>query len=145
VRFGVPFTEYDTVFFGIGVEQHAHRRRHGHAEQLLPTTARPYGASSTVVPLTLGWARDAARQRAGAHAGRYQRVNFEWSVGRRRALPAHQPAVPAVLPAAQKLTLGLNGEVGWGKGLGGKPYPVFKNFYGGGLGSVRAFEQARWA
>ena len=28
-----------------------------------------------------------------------------------------------------------------GKGLGGNPYPVFKNFKGGGLGSVRAFEQ----
>jgi outer membrane protein insertion porin family len=36
---------------------------------------------------------------------------------------------------------GLNAELGWGKGLGGKPYPVFKNFYGGGLGTVRAFEQ----
>ena len=28
-----------------------------------------------------------------------------------------------------------------GVGLQGKPYPVFKNFYGGGLGTVRAFEQ----
>ena len=40
-----------------------------------------------------------------------------------------------------RLTLGVNAEVGIGKGLGGKPYPVFKNFYGGGLGTVRAFEQ----
>ena len=39
------------------------------------------------------------------------------------------------------LTLGINGELGLGYGLGGKPYPLFKNFYGGGLGSVRAFEQ----
>jgi outer membrane protein insertion porin family len=40
-----------------------------------------------------------------------------------------------------RLTLGVNAEIGIGKGLGGKPYPVFKNFYGGGLGTVRAFEQ----
>jgi outer membrane protein insertion porin family len=26
-------------------------------------------------------------------------------------------------------------------GQGSRPYPVFKNFYGGGLGSVRVFEQ----
>ena len=27
-------------------------------------------------------------------------------------------------------------------GPGGRPYPIFKNFYGGGLGTVRGFEQA---
>jgi outer membrane protein insertion porin family len=26
-------------------------------------------------------------------------------------------------------------------GLQGRPYPIFKNFYGGGLGTVRAFDQ----
>ena len=31
--------------------------------------------------------------------------------------------------------------VGWGKGFGGRPYPVFKHYYGGGLGSVRVFER----
>ena len=25
--------------------------------------------------------------------------------------------------------------------MGGKPFPIFKNFFGGGLGSVRVFEQ----
>jgi outer membrane protein insertion porin family len=28
-----------------------------------------------------------------------------------------------------------------GKGLSGRPFPVFKNFYSGGLGSVRGFDQ----
>ena len=31
--------------------------------------------------------------------------------------------------------------MGYGKAYGGKPYPIFKNFYAGGLGSVRGFEQ----
>ena len=44
-------------------------------------------------------------------------------------------------PIWQRITLGINSELGWGMGLGGRPYPVFKNFYGGGLGSVRVFEQ----
>ena len=35
----------------------------------------------------------------------------------------------------------VNAEMGYGKGLAGRPYPVFKNFYGGGLGTVRAFDQ----
>lgn len=35
----------------------------------------------------------------------------------------------------------MNGELGWGKGLNGQPYPLFKNYYSGGLGSVRGFQQ----
>ena len=36
VRFGVPFTERDTVFFGAGLRADADRRRHLPAQQLLP-------------------------------------------------------------------------------------------------------------
>jgi outer membrane protein insertion porin family len=39
------------------------------------------------------------------------------------------------------MSIGVNAELGIGKGLGGQPFPVFKNFYGGGLGTVRVFEQ----
>jgi outer membrane protein insertion porin family len=45
------------------------------------------------------------------------------------------------LDLSHHFTLGVNYEIGYGVGLNGKPYPVFKNFYGGGLGSVRVFEQ----
>jgi outer membrane protein insertion porin family len=40
-----------------------------------------------------------------------------------------------------RMSVGINAELGLGRGLGGKPFPVFKNFYGGGLGTVRTFEQ----
>ncbi|MFT4992307.1 MAG: outer membrane protein insertion porin family, partial [Polaromonas sp.] len=45
------------------------------------------------------------------------------------------------IPLNKQFTIGLNGEIGWGKGLNGQPYPIFKNFYSGGLGSVRGFAQ----
>jgi outer membrane protein insertion porin family len=45
------------------------------------------------------------------------------------------------IPLSKKYTLAFNTELGWGKGAGGKAFPLFKNFSGGGLGSVRGFEQ----
>jgi outer membrane protein insertion porin family len=36
----------------------------------------------------------------------------------------------------------LNGELGYANGYRNKPLPFFKNFYAGGVGSVRGFETA---
>ena len=100
-----------------------------------------FGPVSHAVPLTLGWQRDERDSVLTPTAGRYQRVNLEWSVaGDVRYLRSNlQYQQFIALPA--KLSLGLNAELGLGKGIGGKPFPIFKNFYGGGLGSVRVFEQ----
>ncbi len=40
---------------------------------------------------------------------------------------------------AKNYTLLLNGEVGFADGYGNKPLPFFKNFYAGGIGSVRGY------
>ena len=41
---------------------------------------------------------------------------------------------------ARGFVLGLNFQGGYGNGLDGKPYPIFKNYYAGGIGSVRGYE-----
>nr|WP_234413772.1 outer membrane protein assembly factor BamA [Ideonella sp. A 288] len=140
VRFGVPFTEYDTVFFGIGLEQTNIGATAGIPNQYFDYRFR-YGPRSTSLPLTIGWARDQRDSALTPTAGRYQRVNLEWSAGGDVRYLRSNLQYQQFFPIGSKLTLGLNAELGYGKGLGGRPYPVFKNFYGGGLGSVRVFEQ----
>jgi outer membrane protein insertion porin family len=44
-------------------------------------------------------------------------------------------------PLTRKYTLAVNAELGLGAGLSGHTFPVFKNYYSGGLGSVRGFQQ----
>ena len=140
IRFGVPFSEYDTVFFGVGIEQTNIGSSTGIPAQYF-NYRQLYGASSTALPLTLGWARDQRDSAISPTAGKYQRVNVEWSIAGDVRFIRTNLQYQQFFPVWQKLTLGLNGEVGWGIGQGNRPYPVFKNFYGGGLGSVRVFEQ----
>jgi len=140
IRFGVPFSENDTVFFGVGLEQTNIGASAGIPNQYF-NYRLAYGAVSTSLPLTLGWARDQRDSALTPTAGRYQRANVEWSVGGDVRYLRSNLQYQQFFPVWQKITLGVNSELGWGVGQGGRPYPVFKNFYGGGLGSVRVFEQ----
>lgn len=140
IRFGVPFTETDTVFFGVGIEQ----------TKIEPGDRMPvvyndfiqaFGQKPVSVPLTVGWARDERDSALVPTRGSFRRINGELGIlGDTRYVKA-SAQYQHYLPLSRKLTLALNAEAGWGKGLGGKPMPLFKYFYGGGLGSVRGFEQ----
>ena len=140
VRFGVPFSEYDTVFFGLGIEQTVIGTASGLPNQYFEYRFR-YGERSTALPLTLGWSRDSRDSVLTPTAGRYQRVNIEWSAAGDVRYTRTNLQLQQYVALPYKLSLGLNAELGLGHGIGNRPYPVFKNFYGGGLGSVRVFEQ----
>ena len=140
VRFGVPFSETDTVYFGAGVE-----RTTIVPGTLLPTVyqdyANAYGYSSGAFPFTAGWARDNRDSSLAPTSGRFQRANAEWSfVGDARYLRSTYQFQQYV-PLTKQYTVAFNVDFGLGTAAGNRLYPVFKNFYGGGLGSVRGFEQ----
>ncbi len=139
VRFGVPFSEYDTVFFGIGAERTEIRGSN------LPLSYSNYqnefGVTSYSVPLTLGWSRDSRDSALVPTSGRYTRINADYApIGDARYLRINLQGQQYV-SLTRGLTFGVNAEIGYGHGLGGRPYPIFKNFFGGGLGTVRGFDQ----
>ncbi len=141
LRFGVPFTDIDTVYFGAGLERTAIV-----SGTLLPAAyleyANEYGFNSTSVPLTIGWGRDGRDSAMAPTSGRYQRANAEWSVaGDARYLRATYQ-YQEYIALSKQFTAAFNADVGVGVASGGGAFPVFKNFFGGGLGSVRGFEQA---
>jgi len=140
LRFGIPFSELDTVFFGAGFER----------TEIIPGTnipaaylayAEQFGKTSNTLPLTLGWSRDDRDSTLVPTSGRFQRFGGEWGVaGEVRYLRTNYQ-YQQYFTLSKLYTFAFNGELGWGEGLQGQPYPVFKNFYSGGLGSVRGFEQ----
>ncbi len=141
LRFGVPVTETDTVFMGLNVEQTEIREGTG-----LPDPYREYaekfGSTSTALPLTLGWARDGRDSALVPTRGSFQRLNADVSVAGDVRYVRTNYQFQQYYPLSKKYTLAFNTDLGWGQGLKGQEYPLFKNFYVGGLGSVRGFEQS---
>jgi outer membrane protein insertion porin family len=140
MRFGVPFSEYDTVFFGANLERTSIEPGTNIPAAYLDYAER-FGYTSNGIPLTVGWSRDSRDSAIAPTRGRYQRVAGEFGVAGAARYTRANYQYQQYLALSKAFTLAFNGEVGWGKGLGGRPFPVFKNFYSGGLGSVRGFEQ----
>ncbi len=140
VRFGVPFTEFDTVYFGLGYEG----TRIGLTDsspQVYKDYVRDFGSSPGAVTATIGWARDSRDNLLVPSRGMYQRAFVEG------ALPALDLRYYRITYQHQRFwsltsrfTLAFNGELGYGDSYGDKPFPVFKNFYAGGIGSVRGYD-----
>jgi outer membrane protein insertion porin family len=141
LRFGVPYSDYDTVYYGLGYEQ---TQLNGNILGM-PLNYQIYieefGRLSNSVPLTLGWSRDDRDSATAPNAGTLKRITGEWSVAGDLRYLRLSLQYQLYVPITRQITYGFNTEFGYGTGTGGNPYPVFKNFYGGGLGSVRGFEQ----
>ena len=142
VSFGIPFAEKDTVFVGLSYE----------ANQITVGSRMPtayssviseYGNSITSVPLTIGWARDSRDSMLAPNKGRLIRLNSEVGVGGDMRFYKNNAQIQEYWPLTKKYTLAVNAEFGYGSSYNNKTYPVFKNFYAGGLGSVRGYQQGR--
>lgn len=141
VRFGVPFTEVDRVFFGGNFETN----KYGGDQSLWPSRIRSevnsFGTSTLdAYSLTVGWSRDSRDSALAPSRGRSQYANLDYATPLGtleyvRITYGHQ----WFYPLTRSVTYAFNTDLGAGIGIGGKDYPVLKNFYVGGIGSVRGF------
>jgi outer membrane protein insertion porin family len=140
MRFGFPFNDSDTIFLGGGVD-----RTTIVPGTLLPTVyqdfSNEYGLTTYAVPLTLGWARDTRDSALIPSTGKVMRTSGEWSVGGELRYARATVQYQQFFPLSKKVTAAFNSELSMGAATSGQAYPVFKNYYSGGLGSVRGFEQ----
>ncbi len=164
IKFGVPFSEVDTVFFGVGIERF--RFKPGSNLPIVNPLGgffygvpqaytdyfgcTPSGSFSLLecsneavwgIPLTIGWSRDDRDSALVPTRGRLQRANLELGVGGDYKYAKTSYQYQQFIALSKQYTLAFNGEVGYAKAFGNKAYPIFKNFYAGGLGSIRGFEQ----
>ena len=140
LKFGIPFSEVDTVYFGAGFE-----RNELNIDSNTPQSYKDYvsdfGRVSNNIPLTIGWSRDARDSALVPSRGYYTQANAEYGtpIGATQYYKADLQA-QYYYSFARGFVLGLNFQGGYGNGMSGKPYPIFKNYFAGGIGSVRGYE-----
>ncbi len=141
LRLGVPITERDTIQYGIGYENTDITTFPGISPLIYVNYVNTFGSENTNLFLTAGWQRDGrdsliyptqgAMQKAGAEvglpAGTLEYYKFTYQYQRYFAV-------------TRLVSVMVNGEIGYGDGYNDKPLPFFKNYYAGGVSSVRGFK-----
>ena len=152
VRIGFPIAEDDAINFGLAADRTVITTFEDSPERYKDFCVEqeggscPDGVGTTTVSSLLasaGWSRDNRDSVVYPRQGSYQRVFAEVSVppgelkyGKLSYQYQHW------FPIGRDYALMLNADLGWAKGYGGKTLPFYKNFYAGGIGSVRGFEQS---
>ena len=147
LKFGVPYTEVDRVFFGSGFEMYE--------INVTPNTPQPYqdyanawGVSTPPggrvqtysIPATVGWARDGRDSALIPSKGSLQRLSGEVGTPLGNLLFYQLNAqFQQYYSFSKGNILSFNGEIGYGEAYGNKPYPITKNYFVGGIGSVRGY------
>jgi outer membrane protein insertion porin family len=141
LKFGVPFSEADTVYFGLGLEQNRLDVDSATPQSYIDYV-NTFGRVSNNVPVTVGWSRDARDSALVPSRGYFTQANAEYGtpLGGTQYYKADLQA-QYYHSFSRGFVLGLNFQGGYGNGIG-NPYPIFKNYYAGGIGSVRGYQSS---
>jgi outer membrane protein insertion porin family len=139
LRLGVPVTEIDTINYQIGVDR-TDITVFPDSPLLYRDYVATFGDSNTSLFLTAAWSRDTRDSLIYPTSGSLHRASGEIGVPP-GSLEYYKLTYQyqRYFPLTRIFTLMVNGEAGYGDGYGGKPLPFFKNYYAGGVTSVRGF------
>lgn len=139
VRFGVPISETNSIFYGIGLEHQA-MRLYENSPQKYFDFVNEFGDDYYTALATLGWSSDKRDNATVPTAGTFKSFNIESGLplGDIRYIKSsyhHQ----WFYPLSSNFTFMANGELGWARGYGGQDVPFYLNYYNGGVDSVRGY------
>ncbi|HQU87097.1 MAG TPA: outer membrane protein assembly factor BamA [Denitromonas sp.] len=142
LRYGFPIAEDDRINVGLTIDR-TEVTTFDDSPVQYKDFVTAFGNEATSLLGSISWSRDGRDSLIYPRKGMYQRAFMEVAIP-----PAELRYVKASyqhqywLPIGQDSAFMVNGEVGWAVGYGGKPLPFFKNFYAGGIGSIRGFKQS---
>jgi outer membrane protein insertion porin family len=137
VKWGYPVSEVSRVDLGFNVET-VNLQVFDNSPLAYLNFVNQFGSHYRYGAGTLGWSRDTRDSLITTRAGTLMRASSEVAQGDLEYVRLgyqHQ----WYYPLTKTYTFLAGGELGAAGGLGGKPLPFFKNFFGGGPGSVRGY------
>ncbi len=140
VRFGIPLTDIDNLGFGLGAENTKIGIDQS-SPQRYQDFVNIFGNNNNAVIGTLGWARDQRDSLLVPTKGGLIRASGESGLpGGTLQYYKITEQLQWYYPLSRTYTFMLNGEIGAARGMDGKPLPFYKNFYAGGVSSVRGYD-----
>ncbi|OGA49293.1 MAG: outer membrane protein assembly factor BamA [Betaproteobacteria bacterium RIFCSPLOWO2_12_FULL_62_13] len=140
LRVGVPISEIDTINYGLGYED-TKITTFPESPLFYRDYVATFGNQNSTILGTIGWARDGRDSLIYPTSGTLHKALGETGLpgGTLRYYKASYQ-YQRYFPLTRLYTLMLNGEAGFGEGYGGKPLPFFRNFFAGGVSSVRGYK-----
>lgn len=140
IRFGFPIGEKESLGFGIGIDSTT-ITVDSTSPKYYQDFVDEFGSTNVSVPLTLNWTSDGKDSFFFPTRGTYQKAGLEVAApGGDLTYYRATYQLQHFIPLNTKFTLMLNGEVGYADGYGNKGLPFYKNFYAGGVNSVRGYK-----
>jgi outer membrane protein insertion porin family len=138
IKFSYPLSERVSVSFGLTGES-VDVSTFENSSQVYKEFVDAFGSQYDYAAFTAGWARDTRNSLIITTAGALTRVSAEFAAG---GLAYHRLGFNQQYfwPLTNLLTLFANVDLGYAHGSRGKPLPFFKNYYAGGPGTVRGYD-----
>lgn len=140
LNFGVPITEFDRIFTGVSLERNS-IGLYDNSPIAYREYVRDYGETTTAAILNLGWSKDNRDSALSPTKGSFTRLKVDVGTG---SLDYYMfgAQYQTYLPIGRDYTLAFNGMFDYGNSYKTNlPYPIIKNVYAGGIGTVRGYSQ----
>ncbi|RMG29205.1 MAG: outer membrane protein assembly factor BamA [Gammaproteobacteria bacterium] len=138
---GLPINEFDRIHFDVAFE-HLELQETAFSPQVVSDFIAANGSTYDTFTLSASWSHDTRNRAIFADRGMLQRLAAEVTVPG-SDLEYYKVSYRHLfyVPLTKRFTLSLNGEIGYGDGYGKfGSVPFFKNFYAGGVRSVRGWQ-----
>ena len=142
VRFGVPITEFDRMIYGFAYEK-TEIGLFPNSPQRYIDFVNEFGDITDAYPVTVAWARDKRDSVIYTTAGTFQRLGAEVSV------PFGDLSYYRLTyrlqwyyPLSRSVTFLEQARLGFGDGYNDQDLPFYKNFFAGGVNTVRGYTAA---